>query len=148
VRRRQARDHCITKHCAASPIIIYNNTIMSRLILISAAVLLAASTPAVALVSPVADAAAAAASALKGGPAISSMTKSLETVFTTEDIDKILPHRYPFALVDKVVEYTPGKSAVGIKCVTKVRFPCLSHHLVLLVQHSFPRHSAWRWNTR
>jgi 3-hydroxyacyl-[acyl-carrier-protein] dehydratase len=99
---------------------------MSRLLLISAAVLLAASTPAVALVTPVADAAANAASTLKGGPAISSMTKSLETVFTTEDIDKILPHRYPFALVDKVVEYTPGKSAVGIKCVTKVRFPCMS----------------------
>ena len=31
---------------------------------------------------------------------------------------KILPHRYPFALVDKVVEYEAGKRAVGIKCVT------------------------------
>ena len=35
-----------------------------------------------------------------------------------EDIMKILPHRYPFALVDKVVEYEAGKRAVGIKCVT------------------------------
>merc|ERR1711862_877849 len=50
---------------------------------------------------------------------ISSLTKDLNTIFTSEDIDGILPHRYPFALVDKVVEYTPGVSAVGIKSVTK-----------------------------
>jgi hypothetical protein len=41
-------------------------------------------------------------------------------IFTSEDIDKILPHRYPFALVDRVVEYEAGKRAVGIKSVTKV----------------------------
>lgn len=41
-------------------------------------------------------------------------------IFTTEDIDKILPHRYPFALVDRVVEYEAGKRAIGIKSVTKV----------------------------
>lgn len=44
------------------------------------------------------------------------------TIFTSEQIDAILPHRYPFALVDKVVEYEAGKSAVGVKCVTKVCF--------------------------
>ena len=44
-------------------------------------------------------------------------------IFTSEDIDKILPHRYPFALVDRVVSYEAGKSAIGIKSVTKV---CLS----------------------
>ena len=54
-----------------------------------------------------------------GAQSISGLTSGLETIFTSEDIDKILPHRYPFALVDKVVEYTPGKSAVGIKTVTK-----------------------------
>ena len=37
---------------------------------------------------------------------------------TNEEIAKILPHRYPFLLVDKVVEFEPGKRAVGIKCVT------------------------------
>ncbi|MBO8158277.1 3-hydroxyacyl-ACP dehydratase FabZ [Thermosyntropha sp.] len=35
-----------------------------------------------------------------------------------EEIMKILPHRYPFLLVDKIVELIPGKSAVGVKNVT------------------------------
>ncbi len=30
----------------------------------------------------------------------------------------LLPHRYPFALVDRVIEHEPGKSAVAIKNVT------------------------------
>jgi 3-hydroxyacyl-[acyl-carrier-protein] dehydratase len=34
------------------------------------------------------------------------------------DIQKILPHRYPFLLVDKIVEMEWGKRAVGIKNVT------------------------------
>jgi len=54
-----------------------------------------------------------------GAKAISALTKDVKTVFSSEDIDKILPHRYPFALVDKVVEYEAGKRAVGIKTVTK-----------------------------
>lgn len=29
-----------------------------------------------------------------------------------------LPHRFPFLLVDRVVEYVPGKYAIGIKNVT------------------------------
>lgn len=36
----------------------------------------------------------------------------------TVAIRKILPHRYPFLLVDKVIEMTPGERAVGIKNVT------------------------------
>ena len=35
------------------------------------------------------------------------------------EIEKILPHRYPFALVDKILDYTPGQWARGIKCVTR-----------------------------
>ncbi len=31
---------------------------------------------------------------------------------------KILPHRYPFLLVDKIVELEPGKKAVGYKNVS------------------------------
>jgi 3-hydroxyacyl-[acyl-carrier-protein] dehydratase len=54
-----------------------------------------------------------------GAEAISGLTKDVKTVFATEDIDKFLPHRYPFALVDKIVEYEAGKKAVGIKAVTK-----------------------------
>ncbi|AOT70056.1 3-hydroxyacyl-ACP dehydratase FabZ [Geosporobacter ferrireducens] len=34
------------------------------------------------------------------------------------DIQKIIPHRYPFLLVDRIVELEPGKKAVGIKNVT------------------------------
>jgi len=37
------------------------------------------------------------------------------------DIQQImdyLPHRYPFLLIDKIVELNPGKSIVGIKNVT------------------------------
>jgi 3-hydroxyacyl-[acyl-carrier-protein] dehydratase len=34
------------------------------------------------------------------------------------DIMRVLPHRYPFLLVDRVVELEPGKRAVGIKQVT------------------------------
>ena len=35
-----------------------------------------------------------------------------------DQIEALLPHRYPFLLVDKIVECTPGQGAKGIKCVT------------------------------
>jgi 3-hydroxyacyl-[acyl-carrier-protein] dehydratase len=35
-----------------------------------------------------------------------------------EEIKSILPHRYPFLLVDRVVDVVPGKSGIGIKNVT------------------------------
>ena len=31
---------------------------------------------------------------------------------------RIIPHRYPFLLVDRIVELEPGKRAVGLKAVT------------------------------
>ena len=34
------------------------------------------------------------------------------------EIMKILPHRYPFLLIDRIVELEPGQSARGIKNVT------------------------------
>lgn len=40
------------------------------------------------------------------------------TQLDINDIQKILPHRYPFLLVDKVIELEEGKRAVGIKNVT------------------------------
>lgn len=33
-------------------------------------------------------------------------------------IQRIIPHRYPFLLVDKVRDIVPSQSCVGIKCVT------------------------------
>ncbi|BAY29976.1 beta-hydroxyacyl-(acyl-carrier-protein) dehydratase FabZ [Nostoc carneum NIES-2107] len=35
-----------------------------------------------------------------------------------EEIQSLLPHRYPFLLVDKIIDYVPGKLAVGVKNVT------------------------------
>jgi 3-hydroxyacyl-[acyl-carrier-protein] dehydratase len=34
------------------------------------------------------------------------------------EIMKLLPHRYPFLLVDRVIEVDPGKKIVGLKNVT------------------------------
>lgn len=39
-------------------------------------------------------------------------------VFSVEEIHKLLPHRYPFALVDRIIAYEPGKWAVGVKNIT------------------------------
>ena len=46
------------------------------------------------------------------------MTSSSAPLLTSEQIMNLLPHRYPFALVDRVVEHEPGKRAVGLKNVT------------------------------
>jgi 3-hydroxyacyl-[acyl-carrier-protein] dehydratase len=35
-----------------------------------------------------------------------------------KEIQNILPHRYPFLLVDRILEMEPGKKAVAIKNVT------------------------------
>ncbi|KAK6287497.1 hypothetical protein POUND7_013676 [Theobroma cacao] len=40
------------------------------------------------------------------------------TVMDINQIREILPHRFPFLLVDRVIEYNPGVSAVAIKNVT------------------------------
>lgn len=37
---------------------------------------------------------------------------------SSDQIKQIIPHRYPFLLVDKIVEMEPGQSARGIKCVS------------------------------
>lgn len=39
-------------------------------------------------------------------------------LFDTQKIKEIIKHRYPFLLVDKVLELEEGKRAVGIKNVT------------------------------
>lgn len=35
-----------------------------------------------------------------------------------QEIMRILPHRYPFLLLDRIVELRPGKMAVGIKNIS------------------------------
>ena len=42
----------------------------------------------------------------------------METVLDITQILAILPHRFPFLLVDRIIEYEPGKRVVGIKNVT------------------------------
>ena len=45
-------------------------------------------------------------------------TQTIKTTFSIEEIQELLPHRYPFLLVDRIIDYVPGKKAVGIKNVT------------------------------
>jgi beta-hydroxyacyl-ACP dehydratase FabZ len=40
------------------------------------------------------------------------------TVLDSSEIQRILPHRYPFLLVDKIIELEPRVRIVGIKQVT------------------------------
>jgi UDP-3-O-[3-hydroxymyristoyl] N-acetylglucosamine deacetylase / 3-hydroxyacyl-[acyl-carrier-protein] dehydratase len=51
---------------------------------------------------------------LKGKPNYDS---DLAPILDVEAIQKLLPHRYPFLLVDKIIEHSPGH-IVGIKNVT------------------------------
>ena len=56
--------------------------------------------------------------ALASEPGAQAVTGPSGTVLTCEQILGLLPHRYPFALVDRVIAYEPGKSAEAIKNVT------------------------------
>ncbi|MEH2258612.1 3-hydroxyacyl-ACP dehydratase FabZ [Nostoc sp.] len=47
-----------------------------------------------------------------------TISSEIKTTFTSEEIQKLLPHRYPFLLVDKIIDYVPGKKAIGVKNVT------------------------------
>jgi UDP-3-O-[3-hydroxymyristoyl] N-acetylglucosamine deacetylase/3-hydroxyacyl-[acyl-carrier-protein] dehydratase len=44
--------------------------------------------------------------------------KKEKTVLDIDEIIKVLPHRYPFLLVDRVLEMEPRKRIVGLKNVT------------------------------
>lgn len=45
------------------------------------------------------------------------MTEKPEEIDILRIMDMI-PHRYPMLLVDKIIDYTPGESAIGLKNVT------------------------------
>ena len=40
------------------------------------------------------------------------------SIIESDQIEDIIPHRYPFLLVDRIIELEAGKSATGIKNVT------------------------------
>ncbi len=42
----------------------------------------------------------------------------MSVVLNVQQIEKLLPHRYPFLLVDRIIELEPNKRVVGVKCVT------------------------------
>ncbi len=46
------------------------------------------------------------------------LVKKEGVVFDSAAIERILPHRYPFLLVDKIVDLEIGKRVVGVKSVT------------------------------
>ncbi|WP_159885400.1 3-hydroxyacyl-ACP dehydratase FabZ [Paenibacillus puerhi] len=39
-------------------------------------------------------------------------------MYDTQQVQEIIPHRYPFLLVDRILEVEPGVRAVGLKNVT------------------------------
>lgn len=45
----------------------------------------------------------------------------------SNQIQEILPHRYPFLLIDKITECVPGEYAIGKKCVTVNEMHFLGH---------------------
>ena len=46
------------------------------------------------------------------------MTQTITDPVNITEVMQLIPHRYPILLVDRIVEYTPGVSAVGLKNVT------------------------------
>ena len=45
----------------------------------------------------------------------------------SNEIQEILPHRYPFLMVDRIVECEPGTYAKGLKCVSANEMQFLGH---------------------
>ncbi len=44
--------------------------------------------------------------------------EEVKKTFSALEIQELLPHRYPFALVDRIIDYVPGEKAVGLKNLT------------------------------
>jgi len=44
--------------------------------------------------------------------------EEMKTSFDINEIMELLPHRYPFLLLDRITEYVPGKYVKGYKNVT------------------------------
>ena len=46
------------------------------------------------------------------------MTDTTDKIIDVQGIQGLIPHRYPFLLVDRILDYTPYENAVGLKNVT------------------------------
>jgi beta-hydroxyacyl-ACP dehydratase FabZ len=42
----------------------------------------------------------------------------MDKAFDIQEIMKLLPHRYPFIMVDRILELTPGEKVIALKNVT------------------------------
>jgi 3-hydroxyacyl-[acyl-carrier-protein] dehydratase len=49
---------------------------------------------------------------------LEQQSSSENNQLSSEEILGLLPHRFPFALIDRVIEHVPGKKAVALKNVT------------------------------
>ena len=47
--------------------------------------------------------------------------------FNSNEIEEILPHRYPFLLVDRITDCIPGQYADGVKCVSANEMQFMGH---------------------
>ena len=45
----------------------------------------------------------------------------------SNQIEDILPHRYPFLMIDRITECEPGKYAKGIKCISANEMQFMGH---------------------
>jgi 3-hydroxyacyl-[acyl-carrier-protein] dehydratase len=41
-----------------------------------------------------------------------------KTVLDVSDVMRLLPHRYPLLMIDRLIDIRPGESAIGVKCVS------------------------------
>jgi 3-hydroxyacyl-[acyl-carrier-protein] dehydratase len=44
--------------------------------------------------------------------------EEMDNVLDIQEIMKLLPHRYPFIMIDRILELTPGEKVVALKNVT------------------------------
>jgi 3-hydroxyacyl-[acyl-carrier-protein] dehydratase len=51
-------------------------------------------------------------------PRAASLYFIMETILESQAIQELLPHRYPFLLVDRIIELVPRERIVGIKQVS------------------------------
>ncbi|HEY8188464.1 MAG TPA: 3-hydroxyacyl-ACP dehydratase FabZ [Pyrinomonadaceae bacterium] len=51
-------------------------------------------------------------------PRPASLYSIMETILDSQAIQELLPHRYPFLLVDRIIELVPRERIVGIKQVS------------------------------
>jgi 3-hydroxyacyl-[acyl-carrier-protein] dehydratase len=51
----------------------------------------------------------------------------VDTEGQVKEIEHVLPHRYPFRMIDRVVELDPGQRVVALKAISADDFFCAGH---------------------